>query len=184
MLRCEKKRKLPTNEIEQAWKIYRNSFAGQESICAQNQICFTKKKFMLAIDDNDWIKFFLYLDQALIGFCLSTNNLKKAQVGYINPKFLEKKYPVYVGKIFYTPIICIQPEHQKTENAFQMLIDNLSTHIAEHNSMVFCDFSLNKNGHLPELIVQALNKSNGISGRRNNSFTIVDSQIYVVIKTE
>jgi len=181
VLKCKKKLILPADEISLAWKIYTDCFSGQELTCVQNQVCFNKDNFIQAMKDKEWIKFMLYSDDTLIGLSVTTKNLEKGRIGYINPEFLITKYPKYVGKIYYTLIICVMPSYKKTKGIL-WLITNLLNHITNDGGMVFCDFNYNKNRHLPGLIISIMNKIK--ETKRRYTSDIIDSQMYVAIKSE
>jgi len=181
--KCELFREI-TDEltINELWNVYFNSFAGQETECAQNQICFNRDEFAAALADPDWEKFVLTdEDGKFIGLGASTTNLEKARVGYINPEAFAKRLPGYEGRIFYIPIIAILPEFQR-KKFFYPFMSRMYRHVIfDMRGVSAYDFSQNKNPHLQEIIAhvgeEMIRRGEAPAGARIVSHRF-DAQIY------
>ncbi|NQS90150.1 hypothetical protein HQ584_10220 [Patescibacteria group bacterium] len=142
-----------TNVQEQSllWDIYHCTF-GENKICAQDQRCYNKIAFKKALEDSDYIKFILYKDGFIVGFCLATNKLEKARVAYINPDFFKFRYPKFSkeGRIYYITALCILPQTH-TIRGLKFLLNSMIYYVNEREAIVAFDFSENKNKFLPKL---------------------------------
>ena len=168
-----------TDIVNQIWQAYIDSFAGTDDFCAQDQICYTTKAVMAeALKDPDYQKFILKARDKIIGLCLLTNNLVKARIAYCNDRFLRKKFPKFTkeGRLFYVTAICVLPDWQ-TKGYGIKLLESVINFIDENKSMVAYDFSENKNGNLPDMIIWVAKERNRITILRED----LDRQCYTTL---
>lgn len=137
------------------WEVYLSSFADSDNFCAQEQLCYDESTLHEACGDKDYWKFILLADDVPVGFCLLTNNLRKARIAYCNDRFYQKKFPHYVaqGRLYYVTAICALPEMQKRGIGIKML-EEVCKFIYENKAMVTYDYSETKNPWLTQLIIK------------------------------
>jgi ribosomal protein S18 acetylase RimI-like enzyme len=134
-------------------EIYMVSFESSDNDCAQDQKCYDDTSLREALLDPEYIKFVLFYEHEAIGFCLLTNNLKKARIAYCNDRFLGKKYPRYVseGRLYYITAVCVLPEMQAKGLGIELL-RSVCKFMYEDKAMVAYDYSENKNPNLTGLV--------------------------------
>lgn len=136
------------------WEIYRRSFAGSEKICAQNQCCYTEETFKAALTDSDYWKFYLLLDSEVIAYMLSTNNLQKASITYMNPEKYLADFPDYApNKIYYCTSLAVRQEYRRNPSVFYQIMSGYLRHIfCTLKGMHAFDFSHETIPNLPAVL--------------------------------
>jgi len=139
--------------IKKLWKVYLDSFADSDDYCAQDQLCYDEITLNEAMKDNDYWKFILLVEGEPIGFCLLTNNMRKARIAYCNDRFFTKKFPKFIseGRFYYVTAICVLPEMQKRGVGIKLL-EEVCKFIYENKAMVSYDYSETKNPWLTQII--------------------------------
>jgi GNAT superfamily N-acetyltransferase len=163
--------------LGQLWGVYANSFADTVDFCAQLQLCYDEQTLIEAMKDKDYWKFILLVDNVPAGFCLLTNNIRKARIAYIDDRYYCKKFPNYTaqGRVYYVTAICVLPEMQKKGFGLRML-ESVIAFIDENESMVAYDYSEAKNGTLTRLI-QYVGSTMGMHLVENQ----LDMQVYTTL---
>ncbi|MBI4992257.1 MAG: hypothetical protein HZB99_03495 [Candidatus Harrisonbacteria bacterium] len=137
------------------WDLYNAVFAGQEKISVQNQKCYTEETFQAALLDEEYIKFYLILDDEVVAYMLATNNLQKAAVTYMNPERYRELFPEYAAanKIYYFTSLGVHPEQQK-QKLFYQIISAGFRRIAELRGMYAFDFSQESVANLAGMFIR------------------------------
>ncbi len=158
--------------------VYFKTFSDSYKTCAQIQTCYTPLKLFLAFFDKEYFKVVVFWDGQPIGFCLLTNNLEKASITYMDPRYYRHKYSEYTaaGKLYYVTAICVLPEMQKDGHGLELLASVISF-IDKGESMVAFDFSHSKNKNLPKYIIFAAESKNDLAIELGQC----DSQEFVIL---
>lgn len=167
---------------DQIWQIYKQSFAGSEVICGQEQRCYTEEKFKAALEDPEYVKYCLIIEEEnkIIGYMLSTNNLEKASITYMNPGTYRARFPEFAdGRINYCTSLAIHKDHSSGANYVE-LMGNFLLHIFyELKGQLSFDFSHNTMITLPKSLAtiwKRYHKKYGIPIRFELEYQKVDAQ--------
>jgi len=168
---------------DQLWEVYSTSFADAGVKCIQEQLCYTKETFDAACQDPGYIKYAVLVDGVAAGLLMLTNDLEKARVAYVNPRRLLADYPEYEGRIYYYTIIAVRPDRQGQRVAALML-ESVACLMDKEDVLSAFDYSMEKNPHLPDLIVRGAEAAQRRRGLRTSSaaFTPLGGQMYGVVK--
>lgn len=158
----------------QIWKIYEQSFAGKELECAQNQRCYDAQTFETALTDSEYVKYYLEINGKVIAYMLSTNNLEKAKITYMNPERYFLLFPEYApDRINYCTSLAVLTEYKESK-AFQEIMSEFLNHIFNiRNGMLAFDFAHETMAKLPK-ILQLIWKKDKRAG--NLEYTKVGAQ--------
>lgn len=129
---------------EQLWQIYKQSFASSEVICGQEQRCYTEEKFKAALEDPEYVKYILIIEEEnrIIGYMLSTNNLQKASITYMNPGTYQACFPEFAdGKINYCTSLAIHKDYSSGANYMELMGSFLVHIFYELQGQLSFDFS-------------------------------------------
>ncbi len=151
------------NIREQLWKIYENSFAGKEVECVQNQKCYDSNSFLSALLDPDYLKYYLEADGKIVAYMLSTNNLQKASITYMNPERYHMLFPDYSpDRINYCTSLAVLAEYKESK-AFYEIMSKFLNHIFNTlDGMLAFDFAHETMKSLPR-VLQLIWKRSGHS---------------------
>ena len=103
-------RVVPGEWIEILWDTYDEGLHIEEAI--QEQSCYTRESFTSALRDPDYNKIVMVLNGEASGLLMGTNNLDKAKVAYINPRFVLKRFQQEVkdGRFWYLTCMFVSKE--------------------------------------------------------------------------
>lgn len=183
-VRCEMRTSIDDPAVREAlWRVYLDAFATAEEVCIQEQLCYSEETFMAAMLDPAYLKFVVYEDDDPVGLLLCTNDLEKARVAYVNPRRLLRDYPDREGRIYYYTAIAVRPGSQGRRCA-GALIEAVGKHMDDVDGLSAFDFSNEKNGALPDLILHYVREAQRTAGWRtkNAELDVLGGQTYVVIK--
>ena len=168
---------------DSVWEAYVESFGDAGLKCIQEQLCYSRETFDEALLDPDYLKFVVAIGDRAVGVLLTTNNLEKARIAYVNPRRLLADYPEYAGRIYYFTCIAVRPDAQGQRFA-AMLVDAVAQVMDREDALSAFDYSTEKNPFLPELIVRATEAAQRRRGLRTQSakFTPLGGQQYGVVK--
>jgi hypothetical protein len=140
---------------KQLWEIYKQSFTGSELRCAQNQKCYSEEDFKEALEDPDYFKYYLTSDGQIIAYMLSTNNLKKASITYMNPEKYLSQFPKFSpDKIYYCTSLAVLPGKRSQRFFYQLMSVYLENVLVRLKGMHAFDFSHETIPNLPEVLVK------------------------------
>ncbi len=154
------RRVIDSETIDLFYNAYLDAFRNQEIECGQNQICFSRESFHDAMGDEDWIKFIVFHEKQPVGLGITTCNMDKARISYMNPEAHIKaiKQVLQKGSVkpFCIPIIAVVPEHQKV-GLFRAVLHKMFKTIHQlGGDAVIMDYSEKKNKGLPEVTMQII----------------------------
>lgn len=161
------------------WDRYQESFAFLDTY--QDQACYGRDSFVKALRDPLYLKFVVLQDGNPRGLALATNDLERANVAYINPAFVRKRYPRQVeeNRFYYVTTIYVDPEVQGTGLVKSMLGAMLSF-MREGDRVAGFDFCRGKE-FLAGLIENlSRDPEVGIPVRARK----LDAQVYYVLELE
>lgn len=140
----------------QLWEIYRQSFAGSEIKCAQDQKCYTEEIFRATLSDPEYLKYYLTADDGkVMAYMLSTNNLRKASITYFNPERYAELFPQFSpDKIYYCTSLATIPGQRSQRFFYQLMSVYLRHILVELKSMHAFDFSHETIPNLPDVLVK------------------------------
>ena len=138
---------------EQIWKIYEQSFAGKELECAQNQRCYDAQTFEAALTDPEYVKYYLEIDGKVIAYMLSTNNLEKAKITYMNPERYFLLFPEYApNRINYCTSLAVLAEYKESKAFYEIMSEFLNHIFNTLNGMLAFDFAHETMVKLPKIL--------------------------------
>ena len=145
----------PANR-EQLWQIYRRSFSGSETRCAQNQKCYTEETFKAALTDPEYFKYYLVDDNGRItAYMLSTNNLQKASITYFNPERYTTLFPEFSpDKIYYCTSLAVIPGARSQRYFYRLMSAYLRHILVALKAMHAFDFSHETIPNLPDVLIK------------------------------
>ncbi|MBU4022942.1 hypothetical protein KJ591_01105 [Patescibacteria group bacterium] len=152
---------------QELWEMYDETFTEVNTATPCRQHCY-KEEFLEAMQDSDFQKFLLCVDEKPVGIGLITNHLEK--VPWINVAFFKKQFPVLmsVNLVYYLMGIAVK-SGLATRSLGSRLLKEMICSLPENGAVAF-DYSGGANRAIPMFAERALPKS--IKG------TILDSQIY------
>jgi hypothetical protein len=105
-------RHVPAEWREELWNIYESSMHIEDAV--QEQSCYTRDAFMEAMNDEDYWKVIMLVNDVPMGMIIATNNLEKMKVAYVNPDFIKKRFKKEVeeGRFWYITCLCVSPKLQ------------------------------------------------------------------------
>jgi ornithine decarboxylase len=114
--------KFPKEWREKLWGIYNESLHVEDAV--QDQSCYTHETFSDALDDSGYKKILMVVDGEPSGLIMGTNDLDKASVAYINPKYIRDRLPreVEEGRLWYVTAICVSPNSRHLGFYNQMML--------------------------------------------------------------
>ncbi|MDE2001166.1 MAG: hypothetical protein KGI60_01200 [Patescibacteria group bacterium] len=140
---------------EQLWKIYEQSFAGKEVECAQNQKCYDRDGFLAALTDRDYVKYYLVSDGLVAAYMLSTNNLAKASVTYMNPERYAGLFPDFApDRIYYCTSLAVAPGMRSQRHFYNLMSCYLENVLVMRKGMHAFDFSHETIPNLPAVLIK------------------------------
>lgn len=144
------------NIRNQIWEIYRQSFAGSELKCAQDQKCYTEETFRNTLTDPEYFKYYLLSeDGRVMAYMLSTNNLQKASITYFNPERYAVLFPQFSpGRIYYCTSLATVPGQRSSRFFYQLMSVYLRHILVELKSMHAFDFSHETIPNLPDVLMK------------------------------
>lgn len=138
---------------EQIWKIYTQSFAGKEIECVQNQKCYDERTFTAALADPEYTKYYLTIGGRIVAYMLSTNNLQKARVTYMNPERYHALFPGYApGRIHYCTSLAVLPEYKESKAFYEIMSCFLNHIFNTMDGMLAFDFAHETMMKLPDIL--------------------------------
>lgn len=145
---------MPSPEIqEQLWQIYDKSFAGKELECAQNQKCYDERTFKAALTDPEYIKYYLEINGRVAAYMLSTNNLEKARVTYMNPERYLIMFPRYApDRINYCTSLAVLAEYKESKAFYEIMSEFLNHIFNTLDGMLAFDFAHETMQKLPKIL--------------------------------
>lgn len=166
------------------WELYQKTFAPAATGCIQEQLCYTADLFKAALEDEDIVKFVVIHEDRPIALALATFNLEKARIAYVNPVRLEQANPDYAGRILYFTCLCVHPDWQRREGVFVLLVKELTLFTDRHQALVAFDFSTEKNGDLPSMLVRVaqMTQASGVTQTKQASYRKLGGQEYGIIE--
>jgi len=135
-------REVPEQWLEPLWELYDECLHTDDT--AQQQSCYDRETFMAAMGDPDYIRVVLLLDGVPRGLILTTTNLDKAAITYINTDMIRKRYPAEVaeGRFMYITSVYVSPVVRNL--GFIKLMATAPVRIAlERDYVISCDVSDN-----------------------------------------
>ncbi len=143
---------LPEPWTEILWDLYKASLTIDEAI--QDQQCFDRDGFVSALNDSDYVKAVMTVNSNPAAFIMGTNNLEKASVGYINPSFVQKRFPdaAREGRFFYMPCVFTSPEIRNAGFLRQFVVALIDA-IREKNWVLSLDTS-DSRLFLPDVLIR------------------------------
>lgn len=168
------------------WGLYQETFAPAVTGCIQEQLCYTAESFQSALEDEAIVKFVVCHDDQPIGLALATFDLEKARIAYVNPVRLQQAYPDRQGRILYFTCLAIRPDWQKREGVFVTLVKELTLFTDRHQAVVAFDFSTEKNGELPQMLVRVaqMTQNSGQTQTKQARYRKLGGQEYGIIELE
>lgn len=169
------------------WRVYRESFRKAAVAAVQDQSCYTETTLAEALADEDYAKFVAY-DAAgeAVGLGLVTNDMEKASVTYVNPRFLAATFPEeYAAKsLYYFTAIAVLPEHQGGGLFMGMMAAEMTAYIDARGGTVLFDHSLETSPTLPQMLRKAIRAAQEARGLRTlgTTFAPLGGQQYGVIR--
>ena len=141
------------------WLLYKHCYESKNEVAAQDQTCYNYQDFVKALQDKEYLKFVLINEEnKSIGLILATENLKKAEVAYINRACYEERLetrPQNEG-ILYTTFLGIDPECQSLAN-LNKLIGAMVRYCFSNNLHAGLDYSETVS-NLPKFIQRIADK--------------------------
>ncbi len=146
--------KIDDEEIrEQIWKIYEDSFAGKEVECVQNQKCYHRNSFMAALTDPDYLKYYMEIDGKVVAYMLSTGNLQKASITYMNPERYQHLFPEFLpDRIYYCTSLAVVPGMRSQRYFYRLMSAYLENVLVNLKGMHAFDFSHETIPNLPAVL--------------------------------
>jgi len=156
---------------QELWEMYDETFVAVNIATPCRQHCY-KEEFMEAMQDSDFQKFLLCVDEKPVGIGLITNNLEK--VPWINVQFFQKQFPALVNKdlLYYLMGIAVKSGFAKRALGGRLLKEMILS-LPENGAVAF-DHSEGSNRAIPMFAERVLPKS--IKG------SIMDSQTYRIYR--
>lgn len=140
---------------EQIWKIYEDSFAGKEVECVQNQKCYDRTSFLLTLTDQDYLKYYMEIGGKVVAYMLSTNNLQKASVTYMNPERYRHLFPEFSpDRIYYCTSLAVTPGMRSQRYFYRLMSAYLENVLVNLQGMHAFDFSHETIPNLPDVLVK------------------------------
>ncbi len=141
---------------EELWQIYQSSFKGFETRCAQNQSCYDERTFKAALMDPDYFKYYLVDEQGhAVAYMLSTNDLQKASITYMNPERYMTMFPDFApDKIYYCTSLAVVPGSRSQRFFYRLMSAYLRHILVELQAMHAFDFSHETIPNLPEVLIK------------------------------
>ncbi len=104
--------RFPEEWKEKLWGIYNESLHIEDAV--QDQSCYTHETFSDALDDSGYKTILMVVDGEPSGLIMGTNDLDKAGVAHINPKYIRDRLPreVEEGRLWYLTAICVSPNRR------------------------------------------------------------------------
>lgn len=158
----------------QIWSIYQQSFYGSEMRCAQNQKCYNEQTFKDALTDPDYFKYYLEIDGCVIAYMLSTNNLEKARITYMNPERYFMLFPEYApDRINYCTSLAVLAKYKESKVFYEIMSEFLNNIFNTLDGMLAFDFAHETMAKLPK-ILQLIWKKN--KQAKNLEYTKIGAQ--------
>jgi len=153
------------------WSIYDRAFEKLNTRTPIHHGAFTKAEFDGILQDPDFIKFLIYVDNEVGGVCLITAAIEK--IPWINAGYFQQRYPELYDKrkIFFLPAAVIAPEHQGLRLIGAKLLGHAITSIGKDGILV-ADYSETLRHGLPAFVQRALGET--FQGE------VLDRQIYEI----
>lgn len=164
------------------WSIYAQAFAKAKDECIQDQSCYSPELFETVLRDSDYVKFILWGEGEPIGLTLSTNNLEKARIAYVNPRRFERDFPAYVGRIYYFTVLAIAPGKQNC-GGMAPILEEVAAFIEKQGALIAFDCSSETNSDLPALFQKGLEigqRKRGLSTTRAEPKHLGGQNYYVI----
>ncbi|MBU4162243.1 hypothetical protein KJ859_01445 [Patescibacteria group bacterium] len=156
---------------QELWEMYDETFRAVNIATPCRQHCY-KEEFLEAMQDSDFQKFLLCVNEKPGGIGLITNNLEK--VPWINISFFLKQFPALLSRnlLYYLMGISVRTGLAKRALGSRLLKEMICS-LPEDGAVAF-DYSERANRAIPMFAERALPKS--IKG------SIMDSQIYSIYR--
>ncbi len=168
------------------WHVYRESFRKAAVASVQDQMCYTEASLAAALADEDYMKFVAYDGEEAVGLGLVTDDMEKASVTYVNPRFLAAAFPEeYAAKsLYYFTAIAVLPEHQGGGLFMGMMAAEMTAYIDARGGTVLFDHSLETSPKLPQALERAIQAAQASRPMRTSgtTFTPLGGQQYGVIR--
>jgi hypothetical protein len=141
---------VPTKWLTPLWEIYHESLHMDETI--QEQSCYDRDTFISTLNDADYLKEILVVDDEPMALMMGTNSIKKAAVAYVNPAFLRDhfKSEIEEGRFWYITCLFMSPRTRNLGFMRQMFVAMLDG-ISDRNWVLAGDFADNRL-FVPEMI--------------------------------
>lgn len=113
---------IPHRWLEPLWRCYHQSMHYSEAV--QEQSCYDRESFIGVLRDPDYEKVLLTVDDRPAGMLIATGNMEKAKAAYINPAFIENRFPreVAEGNFLYITALFISGELRNIGFVRQMFV--------------------------------------------------------------
>ena len=164
------------------WSIYSRAFTKAKNECIQDQSCYTPELFEATLRDADYVKFIVWENGEPIGLTLSTNNLEKARIAYVNPRRFERDYPDHAGRIYYFTVLAVAPEKQNCGGT-SLILEEVAAFIERNGALIAFDCASETNGGLPALFQKGLEagqRKRGLSTSRAEPKHLGGQNYYVI----
>ena len=137
------------------WSIYRHAFERLNQRTPIHHGGFTVAQFEAVMQDKDFEKFLVYVDDELVGVTFLTNVLEK--IPWVNAPYFERRYPerFEAGKIYFLPAVVIDPKHQDLRRIGAKLLQEALTTLGE-DSVLAVDYSETLRQSLPAFVSRGL----------------------------
>lgn len=136
--------------IEPLWELYHESLHLSDAV--QEQSCYTRDTFSGALLDPEYSKTLLLVDGEPQGLILATNILEKMSVAYINPEYIQARFPEEVreGRFGYITCLFVSPR-LRNFGFVKLMVRATIDAIRELNVVLAFDVS-DKRLFIPELL--------------------------------
>jgi len=140
------------------WSIYQRAFEGVNVRTPIHHGAFDAGQFADILLDDDFTKFLVYADDALVGVTLITNVLTK--IPWVNAPYFEHRYPngYRAGKVYFLPAVVIDPQHQDLRRIGAKLLQQAVTTLGE-DAVLAVDYSESLRQSLPAFVRRGLGRA-------------------------
>lgn len=153
------------------WGIYRSAFERLNERTPIHHGAFSVAQFEAILQDPDFRKYLVYVDDELAGVTLLTNEISK--IPWVNAPYFERRYPNRFrdGKIYFLPAVVIDPQHQDLRRIGARLLQQAVATLGE-DAVLAVDYSETLRHSLPAFVSRGL----GISFKEE----VLDRLVYQI----
>ncbi|MBN1859323.1 hypothetical protein JW848_08980 [Candidatus Bipolaricaulota bacterium] len=153
------------------WRIYQHGFSELNKRTPIHHGAWDEPTFHGVLQDEDFTKYVVMVDQDLAGVCILTANLGK--IPWINAAFYHQRFPeaYAAGQLFFLPAVVIDPKHQDLRRIGAMLLHEAVAPLGS-NAVLAVDFCETLRQSLPAFVNRSL--------RRDFQSEVLDRLVYQV----